>query len=415
MSLPLDKIRELRAQRATLVTEARQLLDQHPTALPAEVEARYQKVDADIDALTARINREERLLDQEGEKQEQRAQTEARVGGHAADLLESDKYKAAFRSYLLLGKDGLNQEQRSILSQGMSYEARAQGISPNSSGGFTVPRFMADEITTLLKAFGGPREVATVIRTVSGAPIDYPTVNDTSNTGALLPEHDPATDLDIAFGAKTLGAYTYTSRLIKVGRALMQDSAFDMEAYIRDRFVERIGRATTLHYTTGNGSTQPEGLVTAAAAGFQPANGSSNNTTIKYSHLVDTEHALDPAYRQRGAAWMFNDSTLKAVKQLVDGQQRPLWAPGLAVREPDTVLGYRYVINQNMANIGASNKPILFGDFSQFIIRDVLDMALFRLEEAYAVNFQVGFVGFMRTDSKLIDTTSVVFFQNSAS
>lgn len=412
MSLPIDKIRELRADRAKLVEEARAILAKHPNAaLPAEDEQRYSKIEADIEALGKRIQREERLLDSEFDKEERHHQHAARVGGKAADVIVSDEYRQAFTRWMVGGEKELSSEHRSLMQLVSDAEKRAQGLT-NSTGGFTVPRQLANEIVTSLKDFGGPREVATVLSTASGAPLSFPTVNDTSNTGALLPEHDPATDLDLVFGEVVLGAYTYTSRAIKVGRALMQDTAFDMEGYIRERFVERIGRATTAHYTTGNGSTQPQGVVSAAAAGFTA--GSGNQNTISYPFLLQTEHALDPAYRRRGARWMMNDSTLRAIKTLVDGQQRPLWLPGIAVREPDTILGYQYTINQDMANLGASNKPIVFGDFSKYLIRDVLDMTFIRMEEAYAANFQVGFVGFMRTDAKLLDTRAVVFFQNSA-
>jgi hypothetical protein len=48
-------------------------------------------------------------------------------------------------------------------------------------------------------------------------------------------------------------------------------------------------------------------------------------------------------------------------------------------------LGYAYEINQSMADLGTSGSPLagnismLFGDFSQFIVRDVLDSRWARL------------------------------------
>ena len=143
----------------------------------------------------------------------------------------------------------------------------------------------------------------------------------------------------------------------------------------------RIGRITNAHFTTGTGSGQPRGVVTDASSGVVAAAG--NTTAITYANLVALEHSLDPGYR-RGAEFMFHDSTLKAIKQLLDTTGRPLWVPGVAVREPDTILGHRYVVNQDMAVMAANARSILFGDFSRFFVRDVQDVQIMRLTERYA-------------------------------
>jgi hypothetical protein len=57
--------------------------------------------------------------------------------------------------------------------------------------------------------------------------------------------------------------------------------------------------------------------------------------------------------------------TLRDLKLIADQEDRPIWLPGIATREPDTILGYQYVINQDMAHRRAPlAKPLLFGDFS---------------------------------------------------
>ena len=53
----------------------------------------------------------------------------------------------------------------------------------------------------------------------------------------------------------------------------------------------------------------------------------------------------------------------------------------------------------------------LYGDFSKFIIRDVAGMAIKRSNEVYMETDQVVFVGFMRTDSRLMDTTAVKYMR----
>src|SRR5690606_20919331 len=149
------------------------------------------------------------------------------------------------------------------------------------------------------------------------------------------------------------------------------------------------------------GVGQPTGIVTAATVG---ANADAA-AAITFDELIDLEHSVDPAYRQAGRCrFMFHDSTLKAIKKLKDDQNRPLWLPGVAVREPDTVLGYAYSINQQMPVLAAEAKAVLYGDFSRYLIRDVLAVSLSRLTGSkYTEKGQVGFLAFSRHDGNLID------------
>lgn len=100
---------------------------------------------------------------------------------------------------------------------------------------------------------------------------------------------------------------------------------------------------------------------------------------------------------------MFHDQTLSALKKIIDKFGRPLWTPGVGVDVGDTINGYRYVINQSMPQIAASNVTVAFGDLKKFIVRKVKDLTVMKLVERYAELGQVGFVSFARVDSNLID------------
>jgi HK97 family phage major capsid protein len=114
---------------------------------------------------------------------------------------------------------------------------------------------------------------------------------------------------------------------------------------------------------------------------------------------------------------MMSDTALKLVKKLKDGIGRPLWMPGLAVKEPDTINSYPYVINQDMATPAASAKPVVFGDFTNYFMRRVAGVQVLRLTERFADSNQVAFLAFQRWDGQLIDagTHPVKYLQNSAS
>lgn len=289
----------------------------------------------------------------------------------------------------------------------------AQTVGSNTGGGYTVQREMWGSIVAAMRQFGGMREVAQVITTGNGNPLDFVTTDATSEEGQLLGENTQANAGDTTFGLASMGAYKFSSKVIAVSLELLQDSEFDIEAYITELLGLRLGRAANRYFTVGTGSNEPQGIVTAAGAGKVGTTGQT--TSITYDDLVDLEHSVDPIYRGN-ALWMFHDNTLKKLKQLKDTTNRPIWLPGLTEKAPDSILGYGYQVNQHMAPMAANAKSMLFGDFKKYLIRDVLGAILYRnTDSKYNEQGLVGFHSIMRTDGKMVDVGGAIkYYQNSA-
>jgi len=409
---------QAKQERRTLWEKARALTEAAATekrALTAEEATTWDKMDADLKIMTDAIERQERLLASQDSMKDKESENRAafKPGTGAQTKDNEDAYSKAFRTWLVGGNDALAPEQRQLMqSKFVAAEGRQLGTTPGSAGGFLVPQGFYNTLVHTLRAFGGVRASrATVLTTASGQPLPIPTTDDTANTGILIAENTQISDLATTFGQRVLGAHTYTSRIVRVSLQLLQDSALDVETYLAGVMGERIGRISNTHFTIGTGTGQPQGVNIGATSGVVATAGSA--TSITYPNLVATQHSVDPAYRAN-AEWMFHDTTLRALKQMVDGQSRPLWTPGIALREPDTILGNRYVVNQDMPVMAANARSILYGDFSKFFVRDVLDIQVLRLTERYADFLQVGFLAFSRHDSALIDTAAVRFYQNSA-
>ena len=114
-----------------------------------------------------------------------------------------------------------------------------------------------------------------------------------------------------------------------------------------------------------------------------------------------------------GARLMLHDDALKMLRKIKDSQGRPIFVPGYEMGNPggapDRLLGREIVINQNMPAPGASAKSVLFGQFSKYLIRDVMDVTLFRMtDSAYTLKGQVGFVAFCRSGANLLDVGGAV-------
>jgi HK97 family phage major capsid protein len=309
------------------------------------------------------------------------------------------------------------QPMRSLLeADRRGWEYRAQGLGTGAAGAFAVPDELMRALEVALLAFGGMRQRCTILRTSTGAALPIPTVNDTGNVGALLAENTQVSNQDVAFAQLVLDAYKYSSKQVLVSAELLQDNAINIGAYLGEALGTRIGRITNTHFTTGTGSGQPNGIVTAAPTGFTAPNGDGQVTTWKYTSIVELEHSVDPAYRAN-AAFMMADSSVKKTKLILDSTGRPLWAPGIAGGAPDTLMGYPIVVNQDVAAMALSAKSVLFGDLSKYLIRDVLGITLLRLDERYADFHQVAFLAFARMDGDLLNagTGPVKVFVNAAS
>jgi len=276
-------------------------------------------------------------------------------------------------------------------------ETRAQSAGTGSAGGYLVPTDLIRSLETALAYTCPIRQFAQVLRTASGNPIDIPTVDDTSNSGELVAENASYATQDVTFSKVTLNAYKFTSKLVLASLELLQDSAINVGEILGNLLGERIGRSQLGFFTTGTGSSQPQGAVTGSAAGVTSASASA----IAVDDLLGLVHSVDRAYRDAGA-FMMHDSILLAVRKLKDSTNQPIFTQSYIVGEPDRLFGYPVVINNSMAStVATTNKTVLFGDWSKFIIRDALDIQLVRSDERYMEYGQSAFVALARSDSKV--------------
>lgn len=408
----MKTIAELRALIKAKHSQAKDLVEKTASnEWTEENQATYEALLAEIDAAKAQIDRINELANALTAEQ---AGEEADAAAHNA----RNKNPAIAKSRQLFAK-WLKGGDKAMSAQDWADIRATMSTTTGSEGGYTVQTDIAKTVADALKQYGGVRSVATVIQTEMGNPMSFPTSDGTSEVGEQVAENTAAAAADPVFGTKALDVYKFSSKVIAVPVELLQDSSVDIEAFVLKRITDRLGRITNLRFTTGSGSSQPNGVVTAASAGKVGASGQT--TTIIYEDLIDLVHSVDPAYRASGqCGFMMKDSTLRDIRKLKDDTGRPVFMPGydgLADAMPDTILGFPVTINQDMAAMAASAKSVLFGDFSRYYVRDVLQNTLHRFEDsAYAKLGQVGFLAWARSGGNLIDVGGAIkYYQNPAS
>lgn len=391
---------ELRGQRAELIKNATAIVEaaqKEGRSLNAEEKSKFDAMEADARSIKEQIDVLERAAEL---KKELAANAEVREAAPKATR------KGAFEKYLRNGMGSLTSEERSIM--GELRGTATQIVGTDSLGGFLVPQDFSDELDIASLFTGEVERLAKKLNTAGGALLDYPTINDTATDAALTSEAAAVTVQDMTFANAQLSAYNYASQ-VKVSMQLLQDNAFDLNAFLAEAMGERIARATNAAFTTGTGSSQPQGIVTGATLGKTAASA----TAIAASEILDLIHSIDPSYRNKATfGLMAHDNVIAAIRALGIGSSNdfPIFIPSMEAGQPDKLFGYNIYYNNDMAStLATGNKTLLAADFSKFVVRTAGGIQMVRLNERYMDELEVGFVAYARKDSKVLDTRAVKY------
>ena len=390
-------ILELREKRAKAWEAAKAFLDSHRNekgVLSAEDDAAYTRMEQEITDLGKEIARLER---QEAfERELSQPLNKPLTGRPVSGGVEKEKTGRASEEY----KANFWNAMRSKVPLPSVVNALEEGT--DSEGGYLVPDEYERTLVEALEEENVFRQMAKVIRTSSGDR-KIPVVA-TKGTATWIDEEGAYTESDDSFGQISIGAYK-VGTMIKVSEELLNDSVFDLESYIAKEFARRIGAKEEEAFFTGDGSGKPLGVL-AAAGGAETGVTAASSTAVTADELMDLFYSLKSTYRKK-AVWVLNDSTIKAVRKLKDSTGQYLWQPSLVAGTPDTLLGRPVKTSAYMPVIAAGAKTIAFGDFSYYWIADRQGRSFKRLNELYAANGQVGFLGSQRVDGKLVLSEAV--------
>ena len=399
----MNKINELRAQRAKTWEQAKNFLDSHRNEkgiLSAEDTGAYEKLEQEIVNLGHEIERQERLDAMERELAAPLS-TPITARPESAPAIEktgraSDAYRKSFWNAMRC-----KAPVREVLN------ALSEGT--DSEGGYLVPDEFEHTLVQALTENNIFRTLAHTIQTDSGDRI-IPLVT-SHGSASWVAEGGTYQESDEVFSQITIGAHK-VGTMIKISEELLNDSAFDLESYMVSEFGRRIGNAEEEAFISGNGTGKPLGIL-AATGGAQTGKTSAAADKITCDDLVDLYHSLGVPYR-KNAVWLMNDSTVQYIRKLKDGNGMYLWQPSLVAGTPDTILGLPVKVSRYMPEIEASAKTIALGDYSYYWLADRQGRSFKRLDELFAATGQVGFRGSQRVDGKLILPEAIKVLQQHA-
>lgn len=397
-------IQNLRERLGALKKEARNLVENKGSATwTKEEQDKFDNLADEAERTERQIEAHQRLLDNEAEDSFSKLPTKEKGA-------KVDPAMAAYENYLRKMSNRLTPQEIEAIRNTMS-------TTTGSEGGYTVQPIVASTLIEALKDFGAMRRLAERLVTTNGADLSFPSTDGTSEEGEIIAQNTTATDADVGFGTVPLNTFKFSSKVVTIPIELLQDSNIDVVALVNNRLRERVGRIQNRVFTVGTGTGQPFGITTAATAGKVGATGQT--LTVTYDDLVDLVDSIDPAYQIAGLKFQFAQAVRRAVRKIKDTTGRPIWTPsydeGMSAKTPDLLLGYPVEINNHMPVPAANAKSISFGDHSKYMVRDAMELTMFRFEDsAYLKKGQVGFLAWARAGGNLTDTNAVKVYQHSA-
>ena len=385
-------ITEMREKRAKLWNTMEGFLDTHRNemgVLSAEDDAQYCKMESELDSLTNEIHRMERHDAHEAEMNKATSQ---------ALTVKPDKGMAAEEKKGRASNAYIEDFDRHLRGKPLVHNVLSEGT--DADGGYLVPEEFEKQIVQELEEENVIRQLAKVITTQHERKIPVATGHSVAQWTA---ENAAYQESNPTFGQKQIDAFKLTD-LCRVSVELLQDSAFDIEAYLRAEFARAFGIAEEEAFCVGTGTNQPTGIFTENG-GTVGVTAAANNA-ITVDEVISLVYALKTPYR-RNAKFLMHDSTVALLRKLKDNNGAYLWQPSVQAGQPDKLLGYDLYTSPYVPTVAAGALAVAFGDFKSYWIGDRSGRTVQRLNELYATNGQIGYVATERVDGKVILTEGI--------
>lgn len=221
-----------------------------------------------------------------------------------------------------------------------------------------------------------------------------------------IPYYDEATtSISVAFASEfqdlesNVGKFTnieltgyLAGALSLISRSLINNSQFDVVAFIVDRMAYDIARFIENALLNGNGSVEGLSTVTNKVV----------TSSITADDLISAQGKVKDVF-QGNAVWIMNEATRTAIRQLKSQTGSYLLNEVYDIASPfkSTLLGKPVYVSDNMPEVEAGKIVVYYGDMSGLATKFSEDINIEVLREKYATQHAYGIVGWLEFDSKI--------------
>ena len=222
---------------------------------------------------------------------------------------------------------------------------------------------------------------------------------DSRDYASFAPEGAPIPGFDVEedFTRIRVGSHKIAC-LLKLSEEFALDADFDLKEYISEHMGKSFAYAEDKALICGSGVNEPFGLIHDT----EWAEIGTTVSALTYDAVIDLFFSVKSEYRTY-ATWLMNDRTATVLRKLKDDSGNYLWKSS----STDTILGKPIRICNELPDIAAGAKPVLFGDFRYYWIVDRSPVSMKALKERFAMSGRVGYVAFELLDARLVRRDAV--------
>ena len=263
------------------------------------------------------------------------------------------EYKNAFSEYLRKGND-------KILS---NIEAKALSSNSDPEGGYLIRPKLASSMTKLISEMSLMRELAS-IETISTDSLDIIEDIGKLSSGWAL-ETAAREDTDTPKLAKKKITIHEMYAQPKATQKLIDDASIDIEKWLSEKLADSFAEVENDSFINGDGNFKPRGILSYPNGknwGEIEQIGSGNFLS---DDLIRLYFTLKEKYASK-ATFLLNRFTLEQLRSLkYKDNGKYIWTPGLAVGQPDLLLGVPVKTSVHMPIIDVGNICVALANFKE--------------------------------------------------
>ena len=352
------------------------------------------KIEADMDKFED-INQKLTLAQQEQKKYGEKLESfETMLKRPEANLSTNDidTKLQVFDKWVRKGDEGLDDMEKKALT-----------VSDDTQAGYLAPPEYVNELIrqTEITPF---RSVARV-RTTSSKSVQIPSRTATFTAQWVAETGSRSETTGYTTALEEIPTHEIYA-LVDISTQQLDDSAFNMEAEMQQEFATQFAQKEGNSFILGDAVGKPEGVITNSSVG---TTNSGSGTLLTGDGLIELVHAIKSDYGQN-ATFMFNRTTLGAIRKLKDSAGQYVFQAGMMLTAgvPNSVLGYPYVEAPDLADVGSSAKPVIFGDFSRgYMVVDRVNLSVLRDPFTQATSGNVRYVARRRVGGQVIQPVAL--------
>ena len=362
----------------------------------AYVDEKLSKIEeklASVEDMSTKLNQAQETADNIKE-QVDKLETVIKRPNSGLDTKQIDETHKVFDSYIRKGKDALSDAEKKALT-----------VSNDSTGGFLAPPEYVRELLKTVTEISPIRQIAR-IRSTGQRSIQVPKRTSTfaASWGSEVGTRIETTGYNV--GLEEIPAHEYYA-MVDISEQDLEDSVFDLEAEMQSEFATQFAKAEGAAFVSGSSVGQPEGILTNSSVG-QAVSG--NSSALTSDGLITLVHSIKSDYTRNGT-FIFNRSTLSAIRKLKDTAGQYIFQPGMMLdgRMANTILGHPYVEATDMPDVASNAFPIAFGDFNRgYMIVDRVSLSVLRDPFTQATTGNVRYIARSRVGGQVVQAEAIV-------